>query len=418
MKILFIHQNFPGQYKHLAPALGADPDNQVVAIGDHAHMTPACRLPGIRLVTYKVQPPEPPSNAHPYVRGLEAGVLRGQAVFKRCQELKQQGFVPDLICCHPGWGDGLYLKDVYPDARLLNYFEYYYHAQGTDLGFDPEFPANQDDRLRVRTKNAINLFSLADADWGITPTRWQASLLPGDFRSKVSTIFDGVRTHLMRPNPNAYITLNNQLRLTPKDEVITFVSRQLEPYRGFHTFMRALPEILRRRPKARVVIVGKDGVSYGRKPKEGTYRQKYLREVGNRIDLSRVHFVGWISYDHLVNLFQVSSAHIYLTYPFILSWSMLESMSAGCLVIGSRTPPVQELIEDGKNGLLVDFFSPSDIAEAIDRVLDHPDRMRALRENARQTILDHYDLETICLPRQMALLRSLLAGDKPVSAGT
>lgn len=195
------------------------------------------------------------------------------------------------------------------------------------------------------------------------------------------------------------------------DEVVSFVNRNLEPYRGFHSFMRALPEILAARPRAQIVVVGGDAVSYGRAPRDGgTWRARLLAEVGSRLDLARVHFVGKLPYPTLIKLFQVTAAHVYLTYPFVLSWSMLEAMSAGALVIGSRTAPVEEVVQDGRNGLLVDFFSPVEIAQRVIEVLERPARFLELRMNARQTIVQKYDLLSCCLPAQIALAEGVGSG--------
>lgn len=412
MNILLVHQNFPGQFKHLAPALASNPSNRVVAFGDRGNFKErTASFPGIEFHSYPT--PKGASTAtHHYLRGIEAGIRRGQAVYRLANQVKKN-FYPDLIFCHPGWGEGLYLKDVFPNARLLNYFEFFYHSQGVDVGFDPEFSATEDDLLRVRTKNALNLFNLAMCDWGLSPTRWQWSLHPAEYRDRVSVIFDGIPTDQVVPRTDAAVTLKTGLRLTRSDEIITFVARSLEPYRGFHVFMRSLPKILQRRPKAHVLIVGRDSVSYGRSLKTGSYRQLYLEEVGTAIDLNRVHFLGNLPYGRYLDILQLSSVHVYLTYPFVLSWSMLEAMSAGCLVVGSRTPPVQEVLRDGQNGLLVDFFSTTQIADAIERVLEHPDRMQALRDAARQTVLTDYDLRTVCLPRQLTLINGLAQGILP-----
>ncbi|MBL8506313.1 MAG: glycosyltransferase, partial [Methylobacillus glycogenes] len=277
---------------------------------------------------------------------------------------------------------------------LLTFFEFFYHTQGADAGFDPEYPLVLDDLLRIRSKNITNLLSLEAADAGISPTHWQRNLYPAVYRDKIHLIHEGINTDAASPDPAAWVRLDSGLTLTRKDEVITYVSRNLEPYRGFHVFMRALPEILQRRPNCRVLIIGGDDVSYGRKlPAGETYRGQMLAELQGKLDLSRVHFLGKIPYQQYLRVLQISTAHIYLTVPFVLSWSMLEAMSSGCLVIGSRTAPVEEVIVDGENGLLVDFFSEREIADAIDRVFAHPDQMQALREAARATILQRYPLK-------------------------
>ena len=212
---------------------------------------------------------------------------------------------------------------------------------------------------------------------------------------------------------------NTDLVLRPRDEVITFVNRQLEPYRGYHVFMRALPEILKRRPEAQVLIVGGNGVSYGRKPPEGkSWRTIFLDEVRDRIDMSRVHFLGQIPKPDFLSMLQVSSCHVYLTYPFVLSWSMLEAMANECLVIGSATPPVQEVIEDGRNGLLVDFHSPEQVATAVVRALARPEAYLPLREAARRSILDRYDLHSRCLPDLIRLIDTVAAGQRPANFDT
>lgn len=417
MKLLFCHQNFPGQYKHIAPALAARPGVEVVALGEAVNLdrlNPEALPPGLRLVRYDT-PRGASTETHHYIRGFEGHVRRGQQVARTAIGLSHEGFTPDLIIAHPGWGESLFLKDVFPRSPLLAFSEFFYRARGSDVGFDPEYPIAFDDHCRVRVKNATLILSLEAADWIVSPTAWQARQLPALFADRMSLIHDGIDTNIVRPEPKAQLALaRDTLVLKPGDEVITFINRNLEPYRGFHVFMRALPEIQRRRPQARIVILGGDEVSYGKPPPEGqTYRQRLLAELGDRVDLERVHFLGRIPYAHFLTVLQVSAVHVYLTYPFVLSWSMLEAMAAGCVVIGSNTKPVTEVIEDGKTGLLVDFFDQAGIADRIDQVLDHPDRMQAIRDQARAHIIDRYDLHTRCLPRHLALIETLAQGRRP-----
>jgi glycosyltransferase involved in cell wall biosynthesis len=405
MNILFIHQNFPGQYKHLAPLLAANQANRVFAM----HMRPDLpTLPGITAVRSTVSRGNTPG-IHPWLEETESKVIRGEAAWQTASTLRDSGFVPDVICAHPGWGESLFVKDVWPEARLLCIFEFYYHVSGQDVGFDPEYPTMPDDACRQRLKNGNNLLALEACDAGISPTHYQRSLHPAEYRDKISVIHDGIDTDAVVPDPGIALTLKDRgVTLTCRDEVITFVNRNLEPYRGWHVFARALPKLLARRPRAHVLIVGGDDVSYGSRPADGvSYKQRYLAEVIDRLDLQRVHFLGRIPYASLLAVLQLSSAHVYLTYPFVLSWSMLEAMSAGALVIGSRTAPVEEVIRHGDNGLLVDFFSPDDLAAAVDEVLSHPDRMQALRDNARRTVVERYDLRRVCLPQHQALIQRL-----------
>lgn len=416
MKLLFIHQNFPGQYKHLLNHFIAAGGHELVGIGERDNV--GGPVEGMRLYAYP-KPDGPTPGIHHYVRDLEAAVRRGQATAKILLDLKTFGFRPDLVCVHPGWGDALFLQDIYPDVKVLAYQEYFYHAVGTDVGFDAEFAPQFDDLFRVRMMNSTMLHSLAGMDWGVTPTRWQWSQYPSAYRDRISVIHEGIDTDVVQPNPAARINLVGPgIQLSPQDEVITFVNRNLEPYRGFHSFMRAIPDIQQRRPRAQILIVGGDEVSYGQRFADGrSYREHYLAELGSRIDLSRVHFLGNVPYETFLSLLQISAVHVYLTYPFVLGWSMLEAMAAGCAVVGSATPPVQEVITDGDNGLLVDFFSPSQIAASVDRVLSHPDRMAEMRARARGSIVGRYDLKTRCLPQHVKLIEDLVAGRQPGIGG-
>ena len=405
MKVLFVHQNFPGQYGRLATVLAKGPGCEVVALGDLKNVKNRPKIPGVKLLAYPT-PALATAHTHHYVRPLEGAVRRGQAVARSCLALQKQGFVPDVIYAHPGWGEALFLRDVFPNARLTLYCEFYYQAQGADVGFDPEFPSTPDDVLRVRVKNAASLLSLEAADAGISPTQWQRRMFPREFRNRIEVIHEGVDTDLVKPDAAAELKLADKgVRLTARDEVVTYVARNLEPYRGFHIFMRAVPEIQRRRPHAHILIVGDEGVSYGQAlPKGRTYKQKMLDEVGAKIDMSRLHFLGPVPYEMLLRIYQISSVHVYLTYPFVLSWSILEAMAAGCVVVASRTAPVTEVVDDRKNGLLVDFFSPPEIAARVDEVFENPAAMAAIRKQARRTVVERYDLKRVCLPAHLQLL--------------
>jgi glycosyltransferase involved in cell wall biosynthesis len=409
LRVLFVHQNFPGQYAHLAAHLAAQPGNEVVFLTQR----PNHPISGVKRIVYKAARKQS-ATTHQFVRSLEAAVLNGEAVYRVATSLKKSGFVPDIMIGHNGWGEALYLKDAFPDTPLLSYFEFFYRSSGSDIGFDPEFPPSPSVRLRSHILNAVNLIGLQVADMGQTPTQWQKAQYPAAYHDKLRIVHEGVDTTIVKPDPEAFVVLKKAgVRLTPKDEVVTYVARNLEPYRGFHIFMRAVPEIQRRRPKAHILIVGGDEVSYGSSlPPGQTFRKRLLAEVGDKIDHKRLHFLGRIPYSAYLKVLQISSAHVYLTYPFVLSWSMLEAMAAGCVVIGSRTPPVEEVIRDGHNGSLINFFSPAEIAEKVDQVVTDRSRMRAIRDRARCTVVQRYDLKSSCVPNQIRLVDMLTSGTR------
>jgi glycosyltransferase involved in cell wall biosynthesis len=330
MKVLCVHQNFPGQYLHLARHLGAQPQHQVVFITQRQDVT----LPGVKKVVYKPRRTITPQ-VHHYLRESEAAVLNAQEVARIALDLRKAGFIPDVMLGHNGWGEIWYLKDIFPEASLIGYFEFFYRMQGADVGFDPADPITPDTAPRLRTKNLGNLLALDSADLGQCPTEWQKSVYPRRYHPILNVIHEGIDTAVVRPDPAARLIIaDKKAEFAAGDEIVTYVARNLEPYRGFPNFMRALPKVLKARPNARVLIVGGDDVSYGaRLPKGETFRQKMLAELEGSLDLSRVHFLGKIPYAGFVKVLQVSRVHVYLTYPFVLSWSMLEAMSAGCLIV-------------------------------------------------------------------------------------
>ena len=406
MNLLFVHQNFPGQFKHLAPALAQGGEHQVVAM----HINPANPMPGVRMARYSLSRGTT-QGVHRLAAEFETKAIRGEAAFEAARALRSQGFTPDTIIAHPGWGESLFLKEVWPKARLGIYCEFYYGDAG-DADFDPEFAdSSEEDRCRVRLKNANYLLNLEVADAGLAPTRWQRSLFPAWAQPRISVIHDGVDTDRVAPRADVRFTLQSSTGsqvLTRDDEVITFVNRNLEPYRGYHVFMRALPRILRERPNAKVLIVGGNGVSYGRPPGDGrSWKQVFLDEVGADLDLSRVFFLGLVPYEAFVALIQLSRVHVYLTYPFVLGWSLLEAMSAGCAIVASDTAPVREMIHSPDLGRLVPFHAPDRVADEVLSLLADAPARAALGQAARQAIVEGYDLKRQCLPRQLDWVREL-----------
>jgi glycosyltransferase involved in cell wall biosynthesis len=412
MKYLFIHQNFPAQYRHVVRYLADQPENEVQFITQANENV----MPRVQKVTYP-KDLRGPVNCHTYAAEIERAIHTGATVADVCRGLQSEGFQPDLIVGHSGWGETLFVKDVFPEVPLLANFEFYYHAMGVDVGFDPEFVSIFNDPSRLRARNGINLLAFQAADWGHSATQWQRGLNPSEMRSRISVLHEGVDTALARPHPDARFKIPGGRVLTARDEVVTYVARNLEPYRGFHIFMRSLPQLLQRRKHAQVIIVGGDGVSYGAPPPpRSSFREMMLRELGGKLDLSRVHFLGMLDYHNYLSLLQISSAHVYLTYPFVLSWSLIEAMACGCMIIGSRTPPVLEVLRDGSNGVAVDFFDYLEIANRIEAALAQPEKMRAMRAGARATAVAQFDLKRLILPRWNALFDDLINRRQPVRA--
>ena len=406
MNLLFIHQNMPGQFRHVIARLLARGQDRIVCAGRRSDFAP----PGIGRVTYSLLDT---ALAQPnlFLAPLEQAVRHGLQVARACEVLARNGFRPDLIVAHPGWGESLYVKEVFPAVPLLHYCEWFHASRGADVNFDPADQQGLDANCVTRTRNAPLLLGLQACDWGVSPTAWQKMRHPAEYQDRISVRFDGIDTTAAEPDSAASFAFPDGSVARAGDEIVTYVARSLEPYRGFPSFIRALPAILRARPQARVAIVGGDEVSYGSPPPaHASWRQAMAQEI--ELDPLRVHFLGRIAPADYYRLLRVSAAHVYLTVPFVLSWSMLEAMASGCVVVGSATPPVQEAIEDGHNGVLVDFFSPEAIADRVIDVLANPSRYAAMRQAARWTALRRWSLDR-CLPPWIGLLETLAQGRQP-----
>lgn len=413
MNILFIHQNFPGQFRHIAPEM-VRRGHFVKALmrGDGQ----SGDFQGVNISTYKISR-STSETVHPWVGDFETKIIRAESCFKAALNLKNDGFIPDVIMAHPGWGESLFVKDVWPSAKLGIYCEFFYSADTTDVGFDPEFPIENKhlDACRIKIKNINNLMHFDVADFGISPTKWQASTFPNKFQNKISVIHDGIDTQVVRPNPDSNITIKSndgELKISRGDQVVTFVNRNLEPYRGYHVFIRSLPKLLKKYPNLQILIIGGNDVSYGAKPdvqKFGrrSWRDIFAAEVKPQMTSSewkRIHFMGNVSYQIYLKVLQLSQAHVYLTYPFVLSWSLLEAMASACPIIASDTGPLRGIIEHEKNGLLVDFFSVDELVGGVGRLLENPKIASKLGNAARRDCIKKFDLHSVCIPAQIKLL--------------
>lgn len=395
MKILFIHRNFPAQFKHLVEELVKNSDNEIVFITSNDDV----EIQGVKKIIYKVDYQQKEINC---ISDYNEAFWHGKAVAQAALKLKNQGYKPDVIYGH-SWGGNMFIKDVFPEVPLLCYFEWFYNSEGADFGFfRNDYSIEEIENLRC--KNSSVLIDLYSCDAGLTPTNWQKSQFPKSFHQKISVVHDGIDTEICKPNENAkFFVKEKGIELSANDEVITYATRGMEPYRGFPNFMKAVEILLKKRPNTHFVIAGEDEVFYGMKMTDSTYKNFVLKEFD--IDISRVHFVGKLPFDEYIKLLQISSAHVYLTCPFVLSWSILEAMSTACCVVASDTQPVTEVINDNYNGLLFDFFNVGQLIQKIEFALENKELVNEIRKNSRQTIIDNYSLAKL-LPRHIEFIKN------------
>ena len=336
----------------------------------------------------------------------EADLIRGQAAAVAATGIKKSGFVPDIIIGHPGWGETLHLKAIFPEAKLILFAEFYYKHFGADVNFDREFETpSLAGAMRSTGKNATGVLAYAMADLLVSPTHFQASTFPPIFRDRMTIHHEGVDLSQARSRPNARIELASGIVLDRSTPVITFINRNFERLRGFHIFMRALPEFLEAVPEAHILAIGADDNGYGGPRADGkTWRQAMFDELGDRLDRSRVHFLGRVEHAKMIDCLSIGAAHVYYTYPFTLSWSLVEAMACECLILGSDTAPVRDAITNGENGVLLDFFDVKALARAMIAAVREPGRYAGMRKQARVTALARFDHKTVGVPGWIELI--------------
>ena len=402
MRILFMHNNFPGQYRRIADYLMKNSKHKM-AVATLKSNGQKFNLPKVLYEPHR----EARENIHPALIVTERATIMGQAAYKSLMPLKQRGESPDIILSHSGWGASMFVKDLFPNAKFLSYFEWYYHSIESDGEFLTKKPYDANDQLRLRMKNTPILHDLAAMDWGQSPTNFQASKLPEKFRDRITVQHDGVDTDFFVPDDSAEVVIGD-VTLKKGDEILTYVARGMEEYRGFPQFMEVVARLQKERPRMHVVVLGDDRVAYGAKRTDGkTFKEWALEEFD--FDMSRLHFMGLQPLGVFKRLMQISSAHVYLTVPFVLSWSMLEAMSAGALIVGSDTAPVREVLDHDKNGLLVPFFEIDKIADQLSLILDNPDAYQVHRNRARKTVLSRYATRDL-LPKYKQLIENVANG--------
>tara|TARA_R110000796_G_scaffold10752_8_gene35988 strand:+ start:598 stop:1848 length:1251 start_codon:yes stop_codon:yes gene_type:complete len=414
MKIMFVHQNMPGQYRELVQWLAGTGDHQIY------FLTQRKAAPSFEGVQTRVYEPhhKPADNAYGLSKNWEESTGNGLGAARAARQIEQtEGFKPDIVIGHVGWGELTFFKEIWKDVPIIGLFEYYYSATGGPVGFDPAEPVSENTPFLLHARNAVPLANIETVDMGLSPTFWQRDRFPQSFHRKLYVCHDGIRTDQLKPDPKVRLKLGRLKHdLTRADEIVTFVSRNLERTRGFHIFMRALPRILKERPNARVLILGGNETSYGGKSKHpGGLRAEMEAEVGKDVDWRRVHFLGKLPYDDYQKVVQISRCHLYLTMPFVLSWSFLEAMAMEATIVASDVAPVREAITHGKTGLLVDFFNPDAFAEQVIEVLQDPEKYQRFGPEARKHVVQHYDFLTKCLPEHVAQINALVPVDKRIS---
>ena len=414
MNFLFVHQNMPGQYRELVQWLAAAGGHRIYFLTQRRKPP---QFAGVETRIYSTHH-RPKDDAYGLSKVWEEAAGNGFGAVTAAQKIEaEEGFRPDIILGHVGWGELTFFKQLWPDVPIIGFFEYYYNMTGGLVGFDPASPPSEHAPYLMQARNAVPLANFATVDKGLSPTVWQRDRFPQMFHDKIYVCHDGVRTDLLKPKPSVKLGLGRLGRdLTRSDEIVTYVARNLEHTRGYHIFMRALPEILAARPNARVLVLGGNDVSYGTKTETpGGLRAEMEAEVGHRIDWDRVHMLGQVPFPEYQKLVQISRCHIYLTMPFVLSWSLLESMSMGATVVASDVAPVREAITHGETGLLVDFFDHAALARQVVEVLEQPKAFAHLGENARAHVVEKYDFLTRCLPEHLAQINALVPEDKRIA---
>ncbi len=400
MRYLFIHQNFPGQYLHVLRHLANDPANELVFISEPNPNA----IQGVRRLLYHTPKPSQ-EQVHPVVRDFDLAARRAEIVAGMARTLKQLGFTPDVVLGHHGWGELLDIRDVFPDAPVLGYFEFYYATDGQDVEYDPEFPIGDDRFPRIRAMNVVNHLALTMDQHGQTPTQWQLTRYPDGAQRRIRLIREGARLDVCKPDPAVRkepFVIGN-FSVAPEEKLVTYVARNLEPYRGFHVMMRALPDLLAGRPDVKVVMVGGDDVSYGARLPDTTWREHMQKEMAGKFDDSRVLLPGQIAYEVYLRLLQRSDTHVYLTYPFVASWSLREAMACGCAIVASDVESVAEFVAHGRNGLLVPGLDAKRLAQTVLEVLEDRALNRRLRAAARRYAERHLDMNDYLARMQLTI---------------
>lgn len=399
MKALFVHKNWPAQFGGFGAYLKRSGWDVAFATQREEARSDTMRI--VRFESHRASS----SSTHPYLRSLEEAVIAGQGLARAAMTLSRSGWAPDVIVSHSGWVAGAFAKSVWPGAVFVPYFEWFYHFPPVDRTAYDKPVEPLDASARTRARNLPFMMDFDAAEVGLIPTAFQAEQFPSWMRDRLVVMHDGIDTDFHCPGPGE--AARARYAIPAGAELVTSLARGMEPHRGFPEIMRAIAKLQKRRPNLHAVIVGEDRVAYGAKLPEGqSWKERVLGELD--LDLERVHFPGRIPRNEMVELLRASDAHLYVTVPFVLSWSMLEAMSIGCVLVASDVAPVREFVADGRTGLLVPQGDVDALVARVEAALDAQGGRGAIRANARQQIRDQLDAERILYPRKRDLLKSLV----------
>ena len=409
MRILFIHKNFPAQFGALGLWLAANKGWDVTFATQREGVSHN-KIRILRFTDHR----ETTKGIHHYVAGTERAVITGQGFVRLAVQMRRQGYVPDIVVAHSGWGPGIFAKDVWPETLYVPYVEWWYRAPAVDATPHDKQGDPLDQAARTRVRNAPSWLDFTSADAVIAPTEFQRSTFPDDLAAKITVLPDGMDTTLHSPGPRDPAMLAEYG--VPEDaEILTYIARGMEPARGFPEMMGALQTLMKSRPRLHAFIVGEDRIAYGARD-AGSWKERLLKELD--LDTARLHFTGLVSRKRMVEILRAGNVHLYVSAPFVLSWSFLDAMASGALIVAHDTPPVREFMSHEKEGLLTDMYDPAALVAAIGRALDEGPALAPLRDAARAAMLSRMDAESVAYPAKVAFFEGLVAARRqgsPVS---
>lgn len=406
LNILFIHPNFPGQFKALINSLVSHKNVRLAFITTRQD----AEQRGVIIKKYAA-PERQVDGVHKYLRTLNQDMNGAQEITKAAIELAREGFVATAVVGHIGWAGLMFMREVFPDAKLIGYTEWYFKWQNSWEHFSGE-KLNMDQKISTRMLNATSVLGIEALDACVTPTHWQRSVFPKMYQRNMHVIHEGIDTNTCEPQARRTLFVPGCLKpLSPELKLVTYVSRAMEPARGFFTFMDAAARLAKLDPEVQFVIVGRPHAAYSGSTGDGpTYKEQAIEKYD--VDMSRMHFCGKLQYDDYLQVLKNSSVHVHFSMPYTLSWSALEAMACGCAMVGSSNAPVNEAIEHDVNGRLVNFFDAEGLVREVQDLLADRNEAERLGLAARETVLSRYE-SADCVNQWKALILRTINANYP-----